>query len=511
MVRRPMAGVLALAIAVALLAGCIDTDPPGEKPNGRSGGHRSPEPGPDSDLVLTGSAFRVGPPEIVVGPVKYVDSYFTAIKVGTTVRGYVGNRNTMLLEGTTVADLVPTEDRVIGAANDPTRWDDCGAWLEGVEADDEDPQLLHAWYHAEWQCNYAIDQTDKSIAYAESRDGGRTFVKVDYPNNQVVSSPLPFVEDQRNGRGDLTVIRRGDRFYMYYLNVLADEETVTSVARAPVASGGVPGTWHNYTVDEDGRGTWTEDAREGSAAALETSPPVSSASVHLPSGEVLLARQHPRSGGIVLQASADGIHFTKLSEPIVPILKSQAREEWGTSNEGQIIGYVSIVGPDGSRNWSDEFYLFHMYVFPGDELSANRYLVRRHVVVDDAPDEGPWSTVALASYAGPGGDRFATSAPERDGRSDGIVGYLLGSHVTGRRALVECTSTTGDRFVAADCGGDVPEDGRLVGYAYTVEQSGTVGLYWCETSNGDQFTSLDQACEGGQTVAQLGFVYPPPA
>ena len=129
--------------------------------------------------------------------------------------------------------------------------------------------------------------------------------------------------------------------------------------------------------------------------------------------------------------------------------------------------------------------------------------------VTEAPTDGPWSTVALSSYVGAGGDHYATSAPEKPGaRFDGIAAYLLATNDTGRRALFECRASNDDRYVSAACG-TTPEEERLVGYAYTAEESGTVGLYRCETSAGDEFTSLDEACEGGRTVAELGYVYPP--
>ena len=320
----------------------------------------------------------------------------------------------------------------------------------------------------------------------------------------MVRSPTGGVDGYHTGRGAPSVVRRGDYLYMYYLNVLPDLATVTSVARAPTSSGGVPGSWRNYT-----EGGWSASALDGPAAALDTTVSASSSSVHTSSGEVMLMRQNARRGGIVLQASSDGIHFTELPEPLVPYLDSQIRENWSQGTDGQIIGYVSAVAPDGSRNWTDEFYLFHMYVFPGDELRGGRYLVRRRVEVEDAPADGPWSTVALSSYVAADGDRYATSAPELPGaRSDGVVGYLLATNVTGRRALFECSTSAGERFVSAYCG-DVPEEGRLIGYAYTLEQPGTVGLYRCESTDGDQFTSTDEECEGGRTMSELGFIYPP--
>ena len=438
-----------------------------------------------------------------MGPTRIVDSFVNAIKVRGKVRAYVSRGDTYLLEGSDVTDLVPTGQKVIrrGGQED---FDRCGAWLDAVAVDESDPDLLRAWYHAETNCDYASNETHKSVAYAESRDGGRTFTKPGHPDNQVVRSPTGSAVAHHTGRGAPSVVRRGDNLYMYYLNVLPDLSTVTSVARAPVSSGGVPGSWLNYT--EEG---WSANALDGPAATLNTTVPSSSASIHTPSGEVMLMRQNGRNGGIVLQASSNGIDFTELAEPLVPYLDSQIRENWKQGTDGQVIGYVAALAEDGSRNWSDDFYLFHMYVFPGGDFDDGRYLVRRHVVVEDAPANGPWSTVALTSYVGAGGDRYATSAPEKPGaRADGVVAQLLAANDTGRRALFECRASNDDRYVSAACG-TTPEEERLVGYAYTAEESGTVALFRCETSAGDEFTSTDEACEGGRTVAELGYVLPP--
>lgn len=507
--RRRLATLAAGVTAVAALAGCVGTEPP-EQPSGPTS--RSAPPGgpgePGESPALAGALFTVGPPEIVMGPSTSVDSPLTAVKVGDTVRAYVGNVDTVLLEGSSVADLVPTGQTVLDRGRTATDFDWCGAWLDAVVRDKHDPDLLHAWYHAEAECRYADNQTHKSIAYAESRDGGRTFTKPDYPHNQVVRSPTSSAAGHHTGRGAPSVVRRGRYLYMYYLNVLPDLSTVTSVARAPVSSGGVPGSWRNYT--EDG---WTASALDGPAAALDTTVPASSASIHTPSGEVVLMRQNSPSGGIVLQASTDGIHFSPLPEPLVPYLRSQVRTDWSAVDDDQIIGYVSAMAADGSRTWSDEFYLFHMYVFPGDALRGGRYLVRRRVVVTDADGGGPRSTIALSAYTDDASDdRFATSAPVKPGPvSDGVLGYLAGSPGSGRTALFECTSPRGDRFVSAGCGAAGVE-GRLVGYAFAAEQRGTVGLFRCVAADGDQFASLDPECEStGRKLSDLGFVYPPSA
>lgn len=497
----------ALALA-ASLAACTDESPE-RQPGGQKRSTPPAEGRPGDGVVqLAEAQFQVGPAEIVMGPTTTADSFINAVQVRGKVRAYVGRGDTYLLEGRDVTDLRPTGQEALqrGGRGD---FDHCGAWLNAVVRDQRDPGLLRAWYHAEADCSYADHQTRKSVAYAESRDRGVTFTKPGYPDNQVLRSPTEVVAGQRTGSGNTSIVRRGKYFFMYYQNVLPDFSIVTSVARAPIESGGVPGTWRNYTEDADGRGAWTSDALDGPAAALDVKVGASSASVHASSDEVMLLRQNGPRGGIVMQSSEDGIHFAQLREPLVPYLDSQIRDDWGVVDDKQIFGYVSAMARDGAREWDDTFYLFHMYVFPGDALDDGRYLVRREVKVTEAPADGPWSTVALSSYVGAGGDRYATAAPEKPGsRFDGIAAYLLSTNDTGRRGLFECRASNDDRYVSAACG-TTPEEERLVGYAYTAAERGTVGLYRCETSAGDEFTSLDESCEGGRTVAELGYVYPP--
>lgn len=514
---------LTLAVAVLLaatLAGCDGqeepgrNDPPARMPTG-SAPHSPDSSGvperPAARFQLADAAFVVGPAEIVMGPSTYVDSPLNAIQVGDAVRAYVGNVETVLLEGASTADLAPTDEVVIERGTDDSEFDWCGAWLDAVEPDQQDPGLLRAWYHAEADCAYTANQTHKSIAYAESRDGGLTFTKPGYPDNQVVRSPNGGTAGHHTGRGAPSVVRRGGYFYLYYQDVRPDLSTVTAVARAPVSSGGVPGSWRNYTEGADGRGSWTADALGGPATALETTVPASSVSVHTPSDEVVLVRQHAASGGIVLQVSSDGIHFTTLPEPIVPYLASQVRTDWGEVNQQQVIGYTSIVADDGAREWGGSFSLFHLYVFPGGTLRGERYLVRREVTVTEARPDQPRSTIALTEYVDPGsGDTFGTSAPMLEEYAAGeVLGLLLGSPGADRRPLFECTSAGGDRFVAAACGQGA-RLGRLVGYAFKSPQDGTVGLVRCVTVGGDRFTTTDEDCDSrGSSRSELGFAYPP--
>ncbi|WP_183095398.1 hypothetical protein, partial [Nocardioides stalactiti] len=86
------------------------------------------------------------------------------------------------------------------------------------------------------------------------------------------------------------------------------------------------------------------------------------------------------------------------------------------------------------------------------------------------------------------------------------LALLLATPAADRRALLECTTGGGDRFVAAGCGA-TGSSGRLVGYAFSDEQPGTVALVRCATSDGDQYVAAGCAADDRE-VGTLGFAYP---
>ena len=48
-------------------------------------------------------------------------------------------------------------------------------------------------------------------------DGGHTFTKPNYPNNQVISAPSRFTDPNQGSEGDQHVIKVGSYFYMYFV------------------------------------------------------------------------------------------------------------------------------------------------------------------------------------------------------------------------------------------------------------------------------------------------------
>ena len=86
-------------------------------------------------------------------------------------------------------------------------FDYCGAWLNSAYT--ESDGTIRGWYHAEYMCDYSNGgQTYKSVAYVQSTDGGRTFQKVNYPNNQILTYNGGSITGQNAGEGDHSVVVR---------------------------------------------------------------------------------------------------------------------------------------------------------------------------------------------------------------------------------------------------------------------------------------------------------------
>ena len=148
--------------------------------------------------TFVGPAVRVGGPTCC-----QYDSPFTATLTGDLViRGYSANQISSLvaaldttnntssptLNGAPNSSVFLASPAEVGLGHGPnaTDLDACGSWLNSVHFEPE-TGLVRGFYHEEWECDYANHSyTNKSIAYAESTDGGRTFVKFGYPHNQII-------------------------------------------------------------------------------------------------------------------------------------------------------------------------------------------------------------------------------------------------------------------------------------------------------------------------------------
>merc|ERR1719201_1797729 len=169
-----------------------------------------------------------------------------------------------MTEGSTVSAVLPTPQPTNLSRGGPEDLDACGAWLSGAVYN-ESTGIVHGFYHEEWHCNYSVPTTNKSIAYAESRDGGRTFVKVGHPHNAIILPPPGNTTSKHDmGEGDHCVVHRNGFYYLYFLEWDGfDSRLTVGVARAAEASGGRPGTWYKWY-----KGAFSEPGIGGQSSLL---------------------------------------------------------------------------------------------------------------------------------------------------------------------------------------------------------------------------------------------------
>src|SRR5205807_5806991 len=100
---------------------------------------------------------------------------------------------------------------VTGMEPGPAIFDARGVWLHGVYLSPDG--VLHGFYHAERPIpNGAPSRTPhKSLAYAESADCGRTWAKVGYPANSILTAP-----SAASDAGDANVLVVGRYLYLFY-------------------------------------------------------------------------------------------------------------------------------------------------------------------------------------------------------------------------------------------------------------------------------------------------------
>ncbi|MDQ3252811.1 MAG: hypothetical protein M3R15_02715 [Acidobacteriota bacterium] len=447
-------------------------------------------------------SFRIGKAVRVIGPRADVpDSPFVAFDTGVGIRGYTANKFTYKIEGPNLESLrLNTTIPVIGAGS-AGNFDECGAWLIGV---DKQGARIHGWYHAEEKCNYSIEQTHKSVAYAYSEDWGLTFIKPNYPNNNVLSAAENSVQGRTTGQGDQTVIKFGKYYLMYFL----DNETYrTGVARSPISNCGLPGSWskwHKGLFTEPGiRGKFTPLGLLGTSSSLYRDPSSNQAYVALIGVDKWF-------GGFKMSLSSDGINFEQVQDPLLYV----PQEEWvRDSNKGELLIYPSVVAPDANSSWRNSFYLFYTYLQPGEDFS-NRYLIRRKVEVS-SPGKltSPQVKVELSSYYSTRrGRHWVTTTMVPDEYTfEKRVGYVFTSFKRGMQELQECYRPARDQHVVGiSCSGiQNSKKLRTLGWIWAEQRAGTVPLYSCyKDSTEDHFVSALHKCENYQarTEFTLGYV-----
>jgi len=465
----------------------------------------------------------VGEEEYVIGPRNDIpDMSFFTIQTNSGLRGFLGGGgDTTTFFGPNLDSLV--SDGIAMQHGLEGNFDECGVWLVSTYKIDE--QHWIGWYHAEEDCDYSIGLTHKSMAFAESFDGGKTWSKPNYPNNQILTADSVY-----NGRtdqddaGDGKVIKIGDYFYLFFLT---DGPWGYNLARSAVADLGRPGSWYKYY-----KGSYTEPALGGHSTLISNMDGqfvvfnnyLNRYMTGLMSGKWGLA--------IDFSIGTDYLNWEKFPgsfQPIYPEVSSGTDgtvDNWVRDlNSKHLYAYTSFIGLDGnSDSIGQQFYMYYMKLFRREGFDK-RYLLRRKIEIKSKDDQF-YAKTLLTRYEKTKPKRTKVSTeiarPSEGYSKKANLGYLASTGANGFRPLYECyIPSTGDYLIYTGdpssnnwtyCANTNEKYVRKIGYAADVATiTATQALYRCyDNVNTDHFLSLDSSCEGKTMEFRVGYIFPVP-
>jgi hypothetical protein len=449
---------------------------------------------------------QIDPAEVVYGPDNRTDHAFYTVDWGDRLLAYQANQDTWGYVGGSLETLRAFDQDVIDRGTD---FDSCGAWLNGIW---QDGNVVRGWYHAETGCDYIGGTSKKSIAYAESYDGGRTFIKVDYPNNQVITAPANWTEADQDDEGDHYVVRAGDYLYMYFL---ASRDYRVHLARSHVADGGRPGTWWKYF-----NGAFSEPGLGGESTAISGDEPLTvSKLTHNTFLNAYLGLGHVADAGgftgFDLLISPNGIDgWRSLHRRVLQSSSDYFARPPDSFELTEYPSFVSLYG-DGAQT-GQTFWLYYMYLKPGEDWQ-HRYLLRRRVHLSMAASADATLTtprMALATYLSGADQWSSTTVVDPAYELDETLGYLFTQPLDQAKPVYDCyLPATNDHMLVVDdptCGGgEVRMLGRL-GWVRQAPFTGSIPVYRCwNAANNDHFMSADAACEGQTTEWLFGYLAAP--
>jgi hypothetical protein len=356
-----------VAVVVGLAAAC-----------GASSSAASSSPSAASTVTTV-----VGIPEIVGGPTCCMfDSPFLALRLPTTntVVGFTANSNTFLYtNGTDVSSyLNPPLDTGLDPDPSTSSYSHCGKWMNSAVVDPDDNSTIHAFYHQEWKCDYSDGgYTNKSVAYAVSTDGGRTFVPTPAPSaddpaaNQIIAG-WNTTSVHQTGEGDHGVVLLGDYLYLFFIEWDSDSSihggTSSGVARSALSDRGRPGTWWKYFNN-----SWTSPGVGGKSDTVNLP---GTAVYNVPAVNALVAVGVIFSASLNVAWSADAVTW----EPAAagPLFTAGWSSWDRNANSSELFGYPALTGVDGTTDGlpTTDSFVYATYLSPGQDFS-HRWLVRR--------------------------------------------------------------------------------------------------------------------------------------
>jgi hypothetical protein len=455
---------------------------------------------------------QLGPLQVMRGPDTVTDNPFNTLAGDSSLIAYVANSTTIGYIGGSPETLRQTTSPVLSPG---TSFDQCGAWLNSAW---QDGNVVRGWYHAESQCPYPI--THKSVAYAESYDNGATFIKPNYPNNQVITTPSQYANPDQDDEGDHRVIRVGDYLYMYFI---PSRDWQVRVARSLVSDGGKPGTWWKYY-----NGNFSQPGLGGDSSPIDPTGALSRSWISFSSylnsymGYSYNVRQYSvradKFAGLGFTVSSNGLNGWTAFPYLV--LSSEG-EYWSrNANSRELVEYPSMVSTYGNDNSvGDMFWLYYMYLNPGEDFDK-RYLVRRQVRLAYTTSSAPTDLVpriALSKYQKGKDTWFTTTTTDLSYSFASTMGYLFTDQIPNSISVYDCyIAGSADHMIDVNATCDGATNLRRMGWISTVPFANSVAVYRCyDAGASNHFISTDSTCEGKTSEWLIGYfatmpVFPDP-
>jgi hypothetical protein len=330
----------------------------------------------------------LGPPQKILGPTNEVDSVYTTFRdLHHVLHAFVSNNRVYEYEQQADGRLV--NGRLVLDPGGAGSADQCGAHPVGpFYRDPQHPRHVITFYHAEQAapvdqatCNHADKHTRWAIRRLSSWNDGRTWHK----GAAVITQDTNLLDDPGAGSwnyhgddaGEPHLVIRGGWLYLIYLAANEqDRSHEESIARAPVSSLGVAGSWRKWYD-----GSWSQPGLGGEQTALDGLPAGGRAvSYNDYLHRYVAAVVH--IGGAALYESTDLLHWKAYS---VLWSTGLTGSVWGDpcsgTGEPAAYGYGSIIGYQGSASTSgQQFWVYYMRK-PAGTCFDQRYLYRRLVTL----------------------------------------------------------------------------------------------------------------------------------
>jgi len=493
---------------------------------------------------------QLGPEERVYGPTGIVDfPYFSERTPSGKLLGFISNNDSYRATSrNTNARLV--QPKLILKRGPVGKFDKCGAWLIGsVFKVPGHPRHWFAAYHAEAagkgdnnRCIFHDESVVASVALAESRDGGLTWRKPNYPHNRIITQDRQLTgaraEDATMGR----LLRIGDYLYLFYGATARGNKEAKRlhVARSRVSANARPGSWFKYYCDpgplllpehcgfQDGEGA--EEGYDVQKGLGGRSTPIDPNKID-PNARVIIPNSF-LDRYIALSASGkEGFRLYLSDSPLndpddpalhwnrsIPIYPRVSREDdklvdqWGTrtARSKQLYAYPSIVSVKGDSNVSGQiFYIYYVKLFPGGDF-PERYLMRRKVTLSTTT-AGP-HRVALTTYFNKLDRRRRTSTERPESKAykaQSTTVYLAGQDnqaAEGYKQVFECKKRS-DFLLRVNTCATGESQVRRVGWISLAETDvATIPVYRCfNRAKRNHFASTDPGCLGFRKETRLGY------